>query len=148
MATISQALNQAMELRRSIRALFRLSTYNEYCDLGGLDIDYTDSEQLFQLDELRYIIEKLADVEDVLHYLGLPIQEVSQLQKNSSGQYEPSSGQVFHCGNRIEALGSDDYHAVPYWSRTRVEHNGTDYYLVGHRGVSLDGLTIRTRKEV
>lgn len=148
MATISQALNQAMELRRSIRALLRVSSYNEYCDLDGLDIDYTDSEQLFQLDELRCIIEKLADVEDVLHYLSLPIQEVSQLRKNSFGQYKTRGGQVFYCGNRIEALISDDYHDVPYWSRTRVEHDGTNYYLVGHRGVSLDGLTIRTRKEV
>lgn len=148
MATISQALERALELRGSIQALLRLSTYNDYCDLGGLDIDYSDSEQLFQLDELRGIVDKLADVEDVLRYLSRPVQRMERLHKNASGQYETSSGHVFHCGNRIEALVSDDYHEGSYWSRTRVEHDGTDYYLVGHRDVSLNGLTIRIRKEV
>ena len=32
--------------------------------------------------------------------------------------------------------------------KTSVEHNGTDYYLVGYKDVTLSGLTVRVREEV
>ena len=113
MANINDILVQASELRAGIDRLLRSSTYRQYDDLSGLEINQQDSEQLFLLDELRGIMEKLDNVED---------------------------------GHAIEALITDDRHDVPYWTRTRVEHDGTGYYLVGHRDTSLNGLVIRTRK--
>ena len=50
------------------------------------------------------------------------------------------------CGSPIEALVTDDRYDVPYWVRTSVEHDGTDYYLVGHRDVCMEGLTVRIRR--
>ena len=50
-----------------------------------------------------------------------------------------------HCGSPLEALIADECRDVPYWARTRLEHDGTDYYLVGHSKTSLDGLTVRMR---
>ena len=40
---------------------------------------------------------------------------------------------------------TDEYHEVPYWTRTIVEHNGEDYYLVGYKDFPMDGLRIRVR---
>ncbi len=40
---------------------------------------------------------------------------------------------------------TDEYHDVPYWGRTVIEHNGEDYYLVGYKGLSMKGLTVRVR---
>jgi len=45
----------------------------------------------------------------------------------------------------IEALVDDDYHNVPYWTRTVVEHNDEDYYLVGYRDIPMKGLRVRVR---
>lgn len=66
MATINDIIIQASELRSGISRLLRNSTYTRYDDLSGLEINYEDGEQLFLLDELRGIMEKLADVEDCI----------------------------------------------------------------------------------
>lgn len=147
MADVKSVMAEALGMRREISRLLRLSTYNQYGDLCELKIDYEDADQLFLLNELLAIMEKLADVEDKLSYLSWPIVETSRLWKNEVGKYETAHGHYYSCGSRIEALVSDDYHESPYWTRTSVEHDGTDYYLVGHRGISLNGLTVRVRKE-
>lgn len=148
MADVKSVMAAALGMRGEISRLLRLSTYNQYGDLCELKIDYEDADQLFLLNELLAIMEKLADVEDKLSYLSWPIVETSRLWKNEVGKYETAHGHYYSCGSRIEALVSDDYHESPYWTRTSVEHDGTDYYLVGHRDVSLNGLTVRVRKEV
>ncbi|MDE6588781.1 MAG: DUF5348 domain-containing protein, partial [Oscillospiraceae bacterium] len=38
-----------------------------------------------------------------------------------------------------------DYHDAPYWTITSVEHNGKDYYLVGHKDTPMKGLRVRVR---
>jgi|GEM_PF-998152 len=147
MADVQSILDKAVGMRWEISRLLRESTYNEYDDLSGLNINYEDAEQLFILDELRAIIDKLADAEDRMSYLSRPIAETSRLHKNEVGKFETRHGHYYCCGSRIEALVADDYHESPYWTRTSVEHDGTDYYLVGHRDISLNGLTVRVRKE-
>lgn len=147
MADVKGVMAEALGLRWEISRLLRYSTYNKYDDLSELEINYEDAEQLFLLDELRTITDKLADVEDRMSYLSRPIAETSRLHRNEGGRYETAHGHYYTCGSRIEALVSDDYHEAPYWVRTSVEHDGKDYYLVGHRGVPLNGLTVRVRKE-
>ena len=146
MATINSIIIQASELRLGISRPLRNSTYPRYDDLSGLEINYEDSEQLFLLDELRGIMEKLADVEDCIRYIGQPVLKTERLRKNASGRYETGSGHYYCCGSPIEALVTDDHYDVPYWVRTSVEHDGTDYYLVGHRDVCMEGLTVHIRR--
>lgn len=148
MADLNTVLSKAIELNWNIRSLLRLSTYKDYDDLSGLEINYEDSEQLLILDELRTVMDKLADVENIIDRFSRPIEETSRLFKNESGRYETKAGHYYTSGSGIEALITDDRYEVPYWVRTRVEHDGTNYYLVGHRGISLDGLTVRVRKAV
>lgn len=147
MADINNIMLQARELRPGISRLLRNSTYDRFDDLSGLEINYEDAEQLLLLDELRGIMEKLADVEDMIRYLDLPIREEGNLRKNASGRYETASGHYYCCGSPIEALVTDDRYPVAYWVRTSVEHDGRDYYLVGHRDVSMAGLMVRIRAD-
>ena len=146
MANINDIMLQASELQPGISRLLRNSTYPRYDDLSGLEINYEDGEQLFLLDELRGVMEKLADVEDCIRYIVQPVLRTEQLRKNASGRYETGSGFYYCCGSPIEALVTDDRYDVPYWVRTSVEHDGTDYYLVGHRDVCMEGLTVHIRR--
>ena len=147
MADINSIMLQARELQPGISRLLHNSTYHRFDDLSGLEINYEDAEELLLLDELRGIMEKLADVEDAIRYLSYPVQEVGQLHKNASGRHETASGHYYCCGSPIEALVTDDRYPAAYWVRTSVEHDGRDYYLVGHRDVSMAGLMVRIRAD-
>ena len=111
-------------------------------------IDYDSAEELFLLDELKGVMRAFQDVQDKLSYLSRPIKETSRLSRNRSDRYETYHGHCYTCGSRIEALVSDNRHDSPYWTRTSVEHDGSDYYLVGHKEVDMDGLTVRVREAV
>lgn len=147
MKSLSQVMDQAMVLKSEISKLLLASTYKECSDLSGLDINYGDSEQLLQLEVLRDITEKLADIEATLNYMSLPVVEGGQLMKNAVGKYETSSGYVLHAGSMVEALIADGIYNVPYWSVDRVEHDGMDYCLVKNLNTPMDGLAVRIRGE-
>ena len=62
-------------------------------------------------------------------------------------KYRTAKGHFYDCRSSIEALVTDEYHEVPCWTRTTVEHNGEDYYLVGYKGLSMGGLRVRVRSD-
>lgn len=148
MADIKKVFDETLKLDRGIQSLLSFSAFERNGDLSGLHIDFEDSEQLFLTEELREIMEKLSDVHFRLKYLSRPVRETGRLHKNRSGRYETASGHYYTSGQGIEALITDGYPEVAYWVWTRVEHNGNDYYLVGHKDVSMDGLTVRVREGV
>ena len=145
MADLQMALSEAVKLNRSITQFLKFSTYTDYDDLSGLDIDFADGEQLLLLDELRRITDQLADVREDISYLTRPVTEISRLWKGTAGKYRTAKGHFYDCRSSIEALVTDEYHEVPYWTRTIVEHNGEDYYLVGYKDLPMDGLRVRVR---
>ena len=145
MADLQMALSEAVKLNRSISQFLKFSTYTDYDDLSGLDIDRTDSEQLLLWEEIRRITDRLADVQECISYLTRPITEGSILRKGTAGKYRTAKGHYYDCHSNIEALVTDEYHEVPYWTRTIVEHNGEDYYLVGYKNLPMNGLRVRVR---
>ncbi|MFA9423389.1 MAG: DUF5348 domain-containing protein [Sedimentibacter sp.] len=146
MANINDITNAMNEVRTSIDRVMNVSKYMEYDDLSDINIDYTDADQLLLVDEYRSILEKLESVNIRMKYLELPIKEVSTLHLNASGRYETENGYSYTSGNIIEYLVSDDYHDYPYWSISRVEHNGNDYYIVYDKELSMSRLKVRVRK--
>ena len=60
-----------------------------------------------------------------------------KLHKNERGRYELDEETQFVCGSVIELKVCET------WVKTRIEHDGTDYYAVGLRGLKLDGLEAR-----
>jgi len=147
MADLKAVLANATELNRGIEKFLKFSTYNRFTDLSGLEIDFTDGEQIFLWNELRIIAERLADVQNRIAYLSLPIMEESRLRKETTGKYRTAKGHYYDCGSGIEALVTDGGCDVPYWTRTVVEHDGEDYYLVGYKGVPMKGLRVRVRSD-
>lgn len=145
MADLQMVLSEAVKLNQRIAQFLKFSTYPDYDDLSGLDIDFADGEQLLLLEELRRITDRLADVQEYISYLTQPITEVSTLRKGSAGKYRTAKGHFYDCRSTVEALVTDEYHDVPYWTRTVVEHNGEDYYLVGYKSLPMNGLCVRVR---
>ena len=145
MADLQQVFEAAVELNRSITQFLKLSTYTVNDGLNNLDMDCDDGEQLFLKDELLRTAIRLAEVQEYISYLSLPVKEVSRLRKGTAGKYRTANGHFYDCRSIIEALVTDEYHEVPYWTRTVVEHNGEDYYLVGYKGLPMKGLTVRVR---
>ena len=86
MADLQAALSEAVKLNRNIAQFLKFSTYTEYDDLSGLDIDFADGEQLLLWEELRRITDKLADVQEYISDLARPITKVSRLRKGTAGK--------------------------------------------------------------
>ncbi len=143
MADINKVFSEAQKLKWNIESLLKLSTFETY---GGLHIDYEDGEQLFLMEELREIMEQLSDVSRRRKYLSRPIKEVSHLHRSRSGRYEASKGHYYTGRQGIEALIKGGHPEVPYWIWTSVEHDGSDYYLAGHKEINMDGLAVRIRE--
>lgn len=91
----------------------------------------------FLCNEIERIIDKLADEQSRISFLFRPIVETGTVYKNSNGRYETASGYEYTCGCGIEylKLAEDEYKPIQ-WCRSRVEHNGENYYIVGNQKTS------------
>lgn len=144
MRTLTDLLNELQRVNKDINSVLNAANFKSYDDLSSLEINYQSPDDLFLQNELIEIMGKLEKVNYSLAYLAKPIVGTYKLHKNSLGRYECAAHE-YTSGNAIECLVYDDYHDAPQWIYTRVEHDGSDYYLIGYKGVSLDGLTVRVR---
>ena len=96
-------------------------------------------------DELMDVSKLLMLAVDKLEYTRRSIIGMSQLHKNSSGRYEDDFYE-YTCGSRIEFLLTENCN-TPRWVVSHIEgdDNG-DYYIVGYKKLSMDGLETRIRK--
>ena len=92
MADLQAALSEAVKLNRNIAQFLKFSTYTEYDELSGLDIDFADGEQLLLWEELRHITDKLADVQEYISYLTRPITEVSTYSEGNRWEVPDGEG--------------------------------------------------------
>ncbi|MCI8614366.1 MAG: DUF5348 domain-containing protein [Lachnospiraceae bacterium] len=145
MAELSMALVQMKGLKSRIDDILSVTTYDEHADLRGLHADRKDSDQLFQLKELRAIMRKLADIGGSIEYLFRPVQETSTLHRYENGEYRTGKGYCYRSGNLIEVLLQNDSNEAPCWVQTKVEHDGEDYYLAGYEDMPMEGLCVRVR---
>ena len=154
--TVKEIMTELSDLNISIQKILYHTEFEEYDDLSGLDIDDTSAEELYLVDELRVILDKLADVSHTIKYLERPIKVEGALHKNANGRYEVN-GIELSSGYGLEYLSlddrhmryndNDDYVSTTYWGYGRIEHDGTDYYIVGaDKDTKLEGLRVRIRK--
>lgn len=142
---LSMALVEMKGLKCRIDDILSVTTYDEYADLRGLQVDHKDSNQLFQLKELQVIMRKLADIGGSIEYLFRPVQETSTLRRDENGVYRTKKGYCYRSGSLIEALLQDDSREAPCWVQTKVEYDGEEYYLVGYEDIPMEGLNVRVR---
>lgn len=106
--------------------------------------DALSPEQHFEFEQLLGIGERLEEALARWNYLQKPVVAEGFLRKNENGRYE-IEGREFTSGESVEVLISDPDFDETTWVRTRVEHNGENYYLVGYEEVPMDGLMARQR---
>ena len=147
MNDLEKVLSSASSLSWKIGELLKESKFEEYDDLSGLNINSKDEEQLLLQDELRGILDHLDKAKRDIDYLNRPIAYTGYLYRNSRGRYE-TGVKEYTSGNGIEILIYDDFYEKNRWVKTRVEHNGKDYYLVGYGNISMQGLKVRIRKSL
>ena len=58
-----------------------------------------------------------------------------KLFRNPDGRYAIDEWRFFTCGTVIELRIHGE------WVKTSIEHDGNDYYAVGFKGITLEGLT-------
>ena len=145
MAELSMALVQMKGLKSRIDEIFSVTAYDDHTDLRGLHADHKDSDQMFQLREMRKIMRKLADVGGSIEYLFRPVREAGILHRDENGEYRTENGYSYRSGSLIEAFLQEDSQEAPCWVQTKVEHDGEDYFLVGYGDIPMEGLRVRVR---
>ena len=144
MKTLDELLKELKGIGREIRNVQRACGYDDCSDLSRLEIPMQDADGLFLWEELRGVMDKLADVRTAVEYLSLPVQIEGVLRMGKNDRY-CLKGTELPCGSSLEILVKDDYHDVPYWCAGRIEHNGERYYFTGAKKMSLKGAKARIR---
>lgn len=146
MKTIKELYKEAAKLSNEISDLLTASKFTSYDDLSGLEADEKDPEQHLLREEMRIALEHLEYANITIDYLGKPIAYSGTLHKQDNGRYKLGEYELTS-GNCLEVLAPSDLLSGNgwEWTKTRIEHNGTDYYLVGYSDLVLEGLTARVR---
>ena len=139
---IQQLYNTVSDLNKQISKILKqagFDTHNDlYVDCGS------DPESLMLCSVLTDVLDRLDIVHNSIDYLNKKIAGEYTLHKNRSDRYSCDLHE-FTCGNRIEFYYYDDDIEKYRWNISTVEHNGSDYYIVGYRDISLNGLKVRIR---
>ena len=105
------------------------------------------AQDSFLRERTENLLESLALFHAEFRYLTSPVSGEYQLTLFPNGRYGFFDGNIhtLSCGKAIEAKLHDS-HGRPCWVKSRIEHDGNDYFLWGYPGIPLAGLTIRERK--
>ena len=126
----------------------RLLVRSGYCDaqtLEYIDCDRDDPDDMQRWNELMDASKALMQVVNNLGYIHRQIVGTSQLHLNASGRYEDDFYE-YTSGSGIEFLLVENC-STPRWVHSCVESDvDGKYYIVGYRGLNMDGLETRVRK--
>lgn len=107
------------------------------------------AEDTFLRRAAENMLESLKLLHEELTYLKSPVCEACRLELFSDGRYgffdRDGAPHCLSCGTIIEAKIHDQYGRF-CWTRCRIEHDSSDYYLFGHKDIPLAGLTVRKRE--
>lgn len=148
---INELYKSISELNREIKYLVGKTQIDTYEDMSEIESDSSNPDDNQLMHELRDVMLHLSEISDTITFLKKSVKGEYVLYKNSKGRYECSEHE-FTSGNVIEYLAYDEYSGHYRWVISRVEHNGSDYYIVGsqsltyeRRLIPMEGLHIRIR---
>ena len=147
--TLTTILTRLRGIDREMQELINETGFDPDDGLDGqVCPETTDPEELFLQEYIENILDAFTELHDDISYLGNPTHGEFVLTLFPDGRYgyvdEQGNSNTFHCGKTLEAKVPVPY-GHPRWVRTRIEHDGSDFYLVRHSSVPLNGLTIRER---
>ena len=145
--TLTELFNQSGCLSEEIKSFLKKSTYSEYNDCSGLDIDFENADDLQKWDEIQRIACELEKSVNMIDRICRPISLGQKIHINSRGRYETADGtHEYTCGDSIEYLSSDDFDERTKWKFSSVEARNGKYYIVAEPMLEMEGLLIRRRK--
>lgn len=105
------------------------------------------AQDSFLREQTENLLESLALFHAEFCYLTSPVSGEYQLTLFPNGRYGFFNGNIhtFSCGKAIEAKLHDS-HGRPCWVKSRIEHDGSGYFLWEHPDIPLTGLTVRERE--
>lgn len=128
------------------KELLRRSGYSDNRTLEHIDYDENDPNETQRRDELMKASEALLRVTQNLDYIRRPVAGTSQLHINSSARYEDDFYE-YTCGSGIEFLLVKNCF-TPRWVHSHVEGDDEGkYYIVGFKGLDMEGLETRVRQK-
>ena len=106
-------------------------------------------EDTFLREWTEKCFRSLALLHEELSYLSAPVCGEYRLELLPGGRYGffDKDGKLhsFSCGKAIEAKIHDS-RGRQHWVKSRIEHNGSDYFLWEYPVIPLTGLTVRERE--
>lgn len=147
--TLEDVFNRLHGIDQTAQALIREAGFSSDTGLAGkVSLPPDDPDARFLKESIELLLDPLEEMHGLLSYLEIPPSPEHILEKFPNGRYGYRDGKGSHreftCGQSLEARVKDGS-GRQRWVRTRVEHNGFDYFLAGYNAVPLDGLTVRER---
>lgn len=147
--TLEDVFSRLHGIDQAAQALIRDAGFS--FDTGlveGVSLVPDDPDTRFLKESIELLLDPLEEMHCLLAYLAAPVSPEHILLQFPNGRYgyrdEKGSCHEFTCGQSLEAKVKDSF-GCQRWVRTRIEHNGFDYFLMGYGSVSLTGLTVRER---
>ena len=148
--TFNDVFEQLHAIDREAASLLKAAGFHPDEGLGGAVRPLRDpAEDIFLRELTENMLEYLELLHEELAYLGSPVSGEYRLEPFPDGRYgffdKDGITRSLFCGKTIEAKILDRYGRL-CWTRCRIEHDGSDYYLWGHMDIPLTGLTVRERE--
>ena len=147
--TINHIFERLCSIDRDAQALLDQTGFTSDNGLGPqVRQNPDDPDERFLRDNAASLLSTFVELHEELRYLRTPTHGEYTLQLFPNGRYgyysEDGRKHIFTCGKTLEAKIHDNY-GRQQWVRSRIEHDGSDYFLWEHGLVPLSGLTIRER---
>lgn len=148
--TLNEIIQRLSHIDADAQALLRDAGFESGCGIDRQKVPYPcDEDGIYQQGIIENLLDPFVDLHEELEYLKIPCHGEHTLRRLASGRYGyPDENGEMHpitCGTVIEAK-VPGRNGRMRWARTRVEHDGNDYFLWGHGDIPLDGLTMRQRR--
>lgn len=149
--TLENIFDRLSAIDRQIQPLIRELGMNDDCGPWvNIALNKSDPDEMFLYHELHALTIPFLRLHQKLAYLHLPCTGPHVLRLFPNGRYgyegQPyAEAHTLSCGTPVEALITDKNGHLR-WACSRIEHDDTDYFLYGHRDISLNGLVIRERR--
>ena len=147
--TLNDIFERLCALDRDARDLIRGTGYTSDAGLGSeARLKPDDPDGRFPRNKAEEILDSFQTIHEEPQYLSTPSHGEHTLRLFPNGRYgyydKDGEARILTCGETFEAKFCDSY-GRQHWACTRIEHDGSGYFLWGHGRVPLLGLTVRER---
>lgn len=149
--TLKDVFSRLHEIDQAAQALVREAGFS--FDTGSAqNVSFAPEgpDTRFLKESVELLLDPLGEMHSLLSYLETPASPEHVLERFNNGRYGYRDGngsrREFSCGQTLEARITDSSGCL-LWVKTRMEHDGDDYFIMGHRSVPLTGLTVRERRQ-